>query len=757
MSLFSSILGGQGVTPVGSPQAITTTEIPKQLAPYYTDILSKAQALYNKRVDEGYKPYEGPTIAQYTPEQEATFAGIAGLQGQVAPKFAEAEQMTRDAAGAITGAEIQEAMSPYQQAVTDIEKRQAQKSYEQNVLPKVRAAQIAQGSFGGTRGTLLEAQSLGDQQQVLADIQAKGSAAAFKDARAALEAERLRQGQGATQLANLAPAALSNQLKELGAQQTVGETKQRQAQTALDEAYRQFQLEKQEPYDAMSKYQSVVTGAPLGSTQYAPPAPPPPSLGQTLIGGAGTAAGLYGAFTGQNPLAAVGLMGKKEGGGLSDLPVIKRAESGSLSSNLLKGADRFIVSPFKRTVDDIYDIGTLNIFDRPFGTERASDLAREKNRKNMSEVYRLANMSPEEAKKEEFKKSMIRDPEGGIYRPTGKITEVDKLGEVGGIQQLKKEKEAGLKPKPRPSKVSGPEQGPPIKPPIENVKPSQGPNLPPGGLREVAMQREEEKLRKLYGQYKQQGETDLAESKDAQFRSQMANMAQAFAQYATRGGGENALQKAIATAGDNIDKFIGTSDKFRKEKKAIEANLKKGKLDEAKLGYDIARDRADREIKQEDRELAALKEKDTKAYRDKVFKMEKKKQEDDLKYKYDALQAEIDVAKAKGLIKSADITALNTEIEKRTGLTYGRGPGGAMILQGKPFNSETQAKINDIAAIGQQLISRVGPDIYYRTLHKQNVIDPLNKLIQEDSKTSEGDSNTGTGLAADTLYDKETQ
>ena len=340
MSLFSSILGGQGATPIGNPQQITTTEIPKQLAPYYTDILGKAQALYNKRVEEGYKPYEGPTIAQYTPEQEATFAGIAGLQGQVAPKFAEAEQMTRDAAGAITGAEIQEAMSPYQQAVTDIEKRQAQKSYEQNVLPKVRAAQIAQGSFGGTRGTLLEAQSLGDQQQVLADIQSKGSAAAFKDARAALDAQRLRQGQGATQLANLAPAALSNQLKELGAQQTVGETKQRQAQTALDEAYRQFQLEKQEPYDAMSKYQSVVTGAPLGSTQYAPPAPPPPSLGQTLLGGATTAAGLYGAFTGNNPLAAVGLMGKKEGGGLSDLPVIK-ANTGNKGFSLSGLMDKF--------------------------------------------------------------------------------------------------------------------------------------------------------------------------------------------------------------------------------------------------------------------------------------------------------------------------------------------------------------------------------------------------------------------------------
>ena len=352
MAILSSLFGASQQQPAVGAQPITTSEIPKQLAPYYTDILSKAQALYDKRVEEGFKPYEGPTIAQFTPEQEATFAGIAGLQGQVAPKFAEAEQLTRDAAAQITGEQIQEAMSPYQQAVTDIEKRESQKAFEQNVLPKLRAAQVAQGSFGGTRGTLLEAQAIADQQRALADIQAKGSAAAFKDARAALEAERTRMGQGATQLANIAPTALKTGLAELGAQQTVGETKQRQAQTALDEAYRQFLQEKQEPYEAMQKYQAVVTGAPLTTTQFAPPPPPAPSLGQTLLGGATTAAGLYGAFTGQNPLAAVGLMGKKEGG-----PIIKRVSGGlaGLAEIFGKKDDKRDMSMFPDKSDAIQD------------------------------------------------------------------------------------------------------------------------------------------------------------------------------------------------------------------------------------------------------------------------------------------------------------------------------------------------------------------------------------------------------------------
>ena len=352
MAILSSLFGASQQQPAVGAQPITTSEIPTELKPYYTDILSKAQALYNKRVEEGFKPYEGPTIAQFTPEQEATFAGIAGLQGQVAPKFAEAEDLTRQAAAQITGEQLQEAMSPYQQAVTDIEKRESQKAFEQNVLPKLRAAQVAQGSFGGTRGTLLEAQAIADQQRALADIQAKGSAAAFKDARAALEAERTRMGQGATQLANIAPQALKTGLQELGAQQTVGETKQRQTQTALDEAYRQFLQEKQEPYEAMQKYQAVVTGAPLTTTQFAPPPPPAPSLGQTLLGGATTAAGLYGAFTGQNPLAAVGLMGKKEGG-----PIIKRVAGGlaGLAEIFGKKDDKRDMSMFPDKSDAIQD------------------------------------------------------------------------------------------------------------------------------------------------------------------------------------------------------------------------------------------------------------------------------------------------------------------------------------------------------------------------------------------------------------------
>ena len=346
MAVLSSLLGIGQQQPVAGP-AIATTAFPAELAPYYKDILSKAQALYEDRTAEGYQPYQGPTIAEFTPEQQQAFAGIAGLAGQQAPKFAEAEQLTRQAAAPIETADIEQFMNPYQQAVVDIEKREAQKQFEQKTLPSIRAAQVAQGAFGGTRGTLLEAQTLAEQDRLLADIQARGSQQAFTQALQQAEAQRVREGQAAAQLATMAPQAFKAQLGELGAVQTVGEEKQRQAQTALNEAYKQFVEERQFPQQSLGQYQAVVQAQPasqmLETVQYAPP---PPPLGQQLLGGLGTLVGTYGAFGGFSP---GGLFGRsaKTGGGIEDLPVVEKQFGGGFFSYFQP--DEFnTLSPFRK-------------------------------------------------------------------------------------------------------------------------------------------------------------------------------------------------------------------------------------------------------------------------------------------------------------------------------------------------------------------------------------------------------------------------
>jgi len=331
MSFLSSLFQSAPIQPVAGP-AISAQGIPKELAPFYKDILGKAQALYNERTSEGYQPYQGPTIAEFTPEQQQAFTGLQGLVGTAAPVFQEGMDLTRTAAAPMTSEQMTQYMSPYQQAVTDIEKREATKQYESQVVPQLAAKAATTGSFGGSRQAILEGMAADTQQRLLSDIQAKGSQQAYQDAVKRFQADRTAAGQAGAQLATMAPQQFKAQLGELGAIQTVGEQQQRQQQTALDEAFRQYQLERNYPYDTMSRYQSVVTGAPMGTTTFANPTPPPPSTAQTLISGLGTLGATYGAFTGQNPLSL--LTGKKHGGGLSDLPVVN-ADNGGLLQRLI--------------------------------------------------------------------------------------------------------------------------------------------------------------------------------------------------------------------------------------------------------------------------------------------------------------------------------------------------------------------------------------------------------------------------------------
>ena len=332
MGIISSIFGERPSAPQTGGFTVGA-EIPKELAPFYKDILGKSQALYNESVSRGYEPYTGPSLAEFTPEQQQAFTGIAGLQGQQAPVYQEAMGMTRDAAAPITTEQIEEYMNPYQQAVVDIEKREAQKQYQSQVVPQLAAKAAMAQPFGGSRQAILEGMAADTQQRLLGDIQAKGSAQAYQDAVNLVQNQRDRLGSGAGQLATLGSNQFKSQLGEIGALQTVGEEKQQLAQQALNEAYGQYVKEQEFPFQQLGRYQSVVTGAPIQQTQYVPPTPPGPSVGQQLLGGAATMLGTYGAFGGKMP-QLFGSTPAKTGGGIGDLPVIKAQNNTYLQQSL---------------------------------------------------------------------------------------------------------------------------------------------------------------------------------------------------------------------------------------------------------------------------------------------------------------------------------------------------------------------------------------------------------------------------------------
>ena len=293
-------------TPVGSATSITTTQLPPEFRPFITDIFQKAKAQ-----QEGLKyiPFAGPRIRDFGPLQQESFTGLTDLARQGIGTLPDATSATfltgaREAAARagrpITVEDIQRLSSPFQQEVTDIAKREAQRDFDLQVAPKIAAEAAAAGSFGGSRAGLLESESLRNLQEQLSDIQTKGSAQAFTQAQKAFQDERAAAA-GLSGFLERQMTGVPNQaLKELAGLQTVGESKQLLDQKALDLAYQDFLEEREFPTRALQEYQASVRGFPYtpAAYQYTTQTAPTPSLGQTLLTAASQGAGLYGALGG---------------------------------------------------------------------------------------------------------------------------------------------------------------------------------------------------------------------------------------------------------------------------------------------------------------------------------------------------------------------------------------------------------------------------------------------------------------------------
>ena len=256
--------GGGGGTPEVQKVESTTTNLPKYLQPYVTDIASRAQAESNRE----YTPYEGQRIAGFTPEQQqvqqnvmglqqpgqfgqatdfATQAGLGSLatgqynpytfstQNVAAPNLQQYQMAAPDQFGQ---AQAQQYMSPYAQNVMDVQKREAiTDAQKAQLMTNLGAAR--QGTYGGARQLLAGTErerALGTQ---LGDIQAKGLQSAYENAQQQFERDRAAQmGIGRTNLeAQLGVQQLG---ANTGLQAALANQQQAMEAQRLSEASRQF-------------------------------------------------------------------------------------------------------------------------------------------------------------------------------------------------------------------------------------------------------------------------------------------------------------------------------------------------------------------------------------------------------------------------------------------------------------------------------------------------------------------------------------
>jgi len=346
------ILYGGGGDSGPTSTTTTTSNIPEYARPYFERLMGRTEAVSN----DAYVPYGGARVQGFSAPQVEAMNRITNMQAPT--QIRDATNLTNTAAqGALDSANFTSGpigstynpqavgtqrvnatynprafdsevarsyMSPYQQMVTDIAKREANREFAQgNVGRDAQAAQ--RGSFGGSRAALVQAEAARNHGQRLDDIQAKGSQAAFENAQQQFERDRLQQynasnqgvdvgkfnagqysqaaqfneGQRATaaqmamqgQTANEAARAtaagvrqkgygmageLGNQLGNLGKTQQeldmaranavmgVGSLQQQQGQKSLDTAYDDFVNQRDYDKNQLNFYSGVLRGVPTG-------------------------------------------------------------------------------------------------------------------------------------------------------------------------------------------------------------------------------------------------------------------------------------------------------------------------------------------------------------------------------------------------------------------------------------------------------------------------------------------------------------
>ena len=287
---------GGGGSSAPTEQTVYSTDLPEYVQPYFERLLQRGEA----ESLQGYTPYGGARLAYFSPDEltaqamtrgyaasgtpaeygEAgtAFRGVSGygdvgyMPGTFTSSYAARNLGPTYTAGTLgpssyAGRQIESSyrpetrgsaytarsagpdyevldyeqnldrfMSPFQQKVVDIEKREAIRQ-SQMMAARNQDAAAASGGLGGYREAIMQAERQRNLGQQLGDIQAKGSQRAFENAQAQLARERAaRLGAAQFGLQQYTSEEAARQQQEQfaqGAFQAGQQAKQRAAQLGL--------------------------------------------------------------------------------------------------------------------------------------------------------------------------------------------------------------------------------------------------------------------------------------------------------------------------------------------------------------------------------------------------------------------------------------------------------------------------------------------------------------------------------------------
>jgi len=357
---FTFYFGGGGGGPTTTKSE--TSNIPDYARPYVERMMGSTEKQVYQYGPSGnitgfqpYKPFQGETVAGFSPMQARAMQGIGGYQlpGQtgLATRMTGMGSMASMGAGqryeqqATNPYATQAYMSPYMENALQPQMREAAR--QSAIQKQTNLAEASkQGAFGGSRSALIEAErqrNLGQQQ---ADIYGKGMQTAFEQARQAqqfgaeLGLKGYGQGiEGAKLMGALGQQQYGQETGLLGQQMEVGGKQQAYEQARLNQRIQDYATEQQYPFIQLGTLSNMLRGLPMqASTTQLYQAQPP--LMQQAVGLAGAGANLYQAF---------GNKQAKEGG------AIKEMASGGIAT----GADPYKLPGMMKKLSDAQLKGKL--------------------------------------------------------------------------------------------------------------------------------------------------------------------------------------------------------------------------------------------------------------------------------------------------------------------------------------------------------------------------------------------------------------
>lgn len=308
-------------------QVVRQTNLPDYAQPYVERLMERAEGL--SLTD--YTPYEGQRIADTSAAtlgargmtRDVAGSGIAGLPqamgvvgqtlGATGDLFGQGGPYQFGAARQFVDPGVAERyMSPYVRNVLDVQKAQAQRTFDEQ--GGQRAAQaVRAGAFGGGRYGVMEGVAQRGLADRMADIEASGLQNAFTQAQQMFGADRAAQmqtaarqaaedraalgqranllqlaGQQAGQLVNLGQAQRATDIQNAQLMERLGAAEEAEQQRSLDMGYEDFIRQQAYPEQQLQLLSSVLRGVPMEpsvtQTAYAPYSPLREALGAGLTG-----------------------------------------------------------------------------------------------------------------------------------------------------------------------------------------------------------------------------------------------------------------------------------------------------------------------------------------------------------------------------------------------------------------------------------------------------------------------------------------